>query len=30
MISSEESVDKMDGKAYLDYLKKNMGQLGLG
>lgn len=26
----EESVDKMDGKAYLDYLKKNMGQLGLG
>ena len=28
--SNEESVDKMDGKAYLDYLKKNMGQLGLG
>ena len=29
-ISQEESVDKMDGKAYLDYLKKNMWQLGLG
>lgn len=26
----EDSVEKMDGKAYLDYLKKNMGQLGLG
>jgi len=29
-ISQEESVDKMDGKAYLNYLKQNMGQLGLG
>ena len=29
-ISQEESVDKMDGKAYLDYLKRNMWQLGLG
>ncbi len=29
-ISQEESVDKMDWKAYLDYLKKNMWQLGLG
>lgn len=28
--SQEESVDKMDGKAYLNYLKQNMGQLGLG
>lgn len=28
--SQEESVDKMDGKAYLDYLKRNMWQLGLG
>ncbi len=28
--SQEESVDKMDWKAYLDYLKKNMWQLGLG
>ena len=26
----EESVEKMDGKAYLDYLKRNMWQLGLG
>lgn len=29
-ISQEESVDKMDWKAYLDYLKRNMWQLGLG
>jgi len=29
-ISQDESVDKMDGKAYLDYLKRNMWQLGLG
>lgn len=29
-ISQEESVDKMDWKAYLEYLKKNMWQLGLG
>lgn len=28
--SQEESVDKMDWKAYLDYLKRNMWQLGLG
>ena len=28
--STEDSVDKMDGKAYLDYLKRNMWQLGLG
>jgi hypothetical protein len=28
--STEESVDKMDWKAYLDYLKRNMWQLGLG
>lgn len=27
--SQEESVDKMDWKAYLDYLKRNMWQLGL-
>ena len=26
----EDSVEKMDGKAYLNYLKQNMGQLGLG
>jgi hypothetical protein len=26
----EETVEKMDGKAYLNYLKQNMGQLGLG
>lgn len=26
----KESVEKMDGKQYLEYLKKNMGQLGLG
>lgn len=29
-ISQEESVDKMDWKAYLEYLKRNMWQLGLG
>lgn len=28
-ISPEESVDKMDWKAYLEYLKRNMWQLGL-
>ena len=28
--TQEESVDKMDWKAYLDYLKRNMWQLGLG
>lgn len=26
----EKSVDEMDWKAYLDYLKQNMSQLGLG
>lgn len=26
----EETVEKMDGQAYLNYLKQNMGQLGLG
>jgi hypothetical protein len=25
----KESVEKMDGKQYLEYLKRNMGQLGL-
>ena len=28
-MKAEDSVDKMDWKAYLDYLKRNMSQLGL-
>ena len=28
-MQAEDSVDKMDWKAYLDYLKRNMSQLGL-
>lgn len=29
-MSDNDSVDKMDGQAYLEYLKRNMDQLGLG
>jgi hypothetical protein len=29
-MSDEDSVEKMDWKAYLNYLKQNMSQLGLG